>query len=136
MIILSGCVRVETHASYHSVGKRRQASRNITAAAVSADTTTDLKQLFQDALKTPQKQGGISTPQATTSAPARPQGLDTSKVPAPSNPDQGKQLLSPHSLVSPCSAVHPQHNYVVAQLCHDMQMAEWLAWQLNCLVCP
>ena len=93
-IISAGCICVESSVSYHSAGKRRQATRTITAAATPADTTTDLKQLFQGALEIPQKQGGISVPQATTPTLSKPQGLDTSKVPAPSNADQGKHSNS------------------------------------------
>lgn len=66
-------------------GNPRQMPSKVSAAAASSaeEVTTDLKQLFKDAL-----QSDVRNSAATPSAS---EGLDTSRIPAPSNPDRGKQ---------------------------------------------
>ena len=77
-------------------GSPRQTFSKVAAAASSAEDATDLKQLLQDALQSSPTQN--DTPQNDTSSagisastPAASEGLDTSNIPEPSNPDRGKQ---------------------------------------------
>lgn len=69
-------------------GNSRQTPSKVSAAAASSaeEVTTDLKQLFKDAL-----QSDVPTAGKSATTPSASQGLDTSRIPAPSNPDRGKQ---------------------------------------------
>lgn len=68
-------------------GNSRQTPSKVSAAAASSaeEVTTDLKQLFKDALQSDVPTAG------SAATPSASQGLDTSRIPAPSNPDRGKQ---------------------------------------------
>lgn len=61
------------------------------AAASSAEDATDLKQLFEDALQSSPVQNDTPNAGTSGSTPAAAEGLDTSRIPEPSNPDRGRQ---------------------------------------------
>lgn len=75
---------------------RRTPSKTSAAAAASSaeEVTTDLKQLFKDAL-----QSDVPTAGNAAATPSASQGLDTSRIPAPSNPDRGKHCPCPYVTV-------------------------------------
>ena len=93
-------------------GHSRQRFCKVLAAAAPADTAADLKQLLQDALQAPQLQSDSSASGATTPPPSTAEAsadlnipgsldtkeLDTSNLPAPSSPDQGKLQLHASAL--------------------------------------
>lgn len=70
----------------------RQTPSKISAAAASpAEDATDLKQLLKDALQSSPAQNDSPNAGTSASTPTASEGLDTAKIPAPSNPDRGKQ---------------------------------------------